>query len=285
MKTLLALVLGLSFSIPQVGFTQAKFARPIMMDSSGTDLFVVDVAGTMHEFHIAQNRLDEYRTFSLPSTLTPADMSYGTSNGQEFVLIAGSEAGRGIVAMYALDGKSLRTWNFHNICSGIDFDTSGNTAYVAMSDSNEIYRLDLKSSESTYVTRIPNATKLGPLAADGATQTIYVADVAAGAIYQYSLTTKSSKVLATNLSTPTALSFEPETGQLYFADPGRRAVFRLETRSSKPVATEFVSNPLRSPYSMARTSGDQLAVADYGASSILVFSGKGALLFKFPPGK
>jgi DNA-binding beta-propeller fold protein YncE len=283
----LGLILGLSLALlhPFAACAQAKFARPIMMDSSGPDLFVVDVSGTMHEFHISQNHLEEYRDFPLPSALTPADMSYGTSNGQEFILIAGSQASRGIVAMYALDGKSLRTWNFRNICSGIDFDTAGNTAYVAMSDSNEIYHLDLKSSESTYVTRIPNATKLGPLAVDGATQTIYVADVAAGSIYQYSLTTKSSKVLASGLSTPTSLSFEPETGQLYFADPGRRAVFRLDTRSNKPVATEFVSNPLRSPYSMARTAGDQLAVADYGASSILVFSGKGSLLFKFPPAK
>lgn len=279
------LILGLSLSVLHVGVAcaQARFARPIMMDSSGPDLFVVDVSGTMHEFHIAQNHLDEYGHFSLPSALTPADMSYGMSNGQEFILIAGSQSGRGTVVMYALDGKSLRTWNFRNICSGIDIDTTSNTPYVATSDSNEIYRLDLRSSESTYVTRIPSATKLGPLAIDGATQTIYVADVAAGAIYQYSLAAKSSKVLASDLSAPTALSFEPETGQLYFADPGRRGVFRLDTRSSKPVATEFVSSPLRSPYSMARTSGDQLAVADYGATSILVFSGKGALLFKFPP--
>jgi len=280
------LILGLSLLTLQVGsgFAQTKFERPIMLDSSGADLFVVDVSGTLREFHIGQNHLDEYQHFSLPSTLAPADMSYGTSNGGEFVLIAGSESGRGTVAMYALDGKILRSWNFRNICSGIDFDTASNTAYVATSDSKEIYRLDTGKSESTYVTRIPDATKLGPLAFDGATQTLYVADVAAGAIYQYSLATKSSKVLVSELSTPTALSFDPQTGQLYFADPGRRGVFVVDTRSPKPAVTEFVSSPLRSPYSMARTSGDQLAVADYGAARILIFSGKGDLLFKFPPG-
>jgi DNA-binding beta-propeller fold protein YncE len=280
------LILGFSFSIlpAAFGFSQAKFERPIMLDSSGPDLFVVDVSGTLREFHIGQNHLDEYRHFSLPPALTPADMSYGNANSQEFILIAGSQSGRGIVTMYALDGKSLRTWNFRNICSGIDIDTTTNTPYVAMSDSSEIYRLDIQKGESTYLTRIPDATKLGPLAVDGASQTIYVADVAAGAIYQYSIPTKSSKVVVSGLSTPTALSYDAETGQLYFADPGRRGVFAVDTRSPKPAVTEFVSTPLRSPYSMARTSGDQLAVADYGAARILVFSGKGALLFKFPPG-
>jgi len=46
---------------------------------------------------------------------------------------------------------------------------------------------------------------------------------------------------------------------------------------------EFLSGPLKSPYGMALILSDRMAVADYGASSILVFSSKGALLFRFPP--
>jgi len=70
-----------------------------------------------------------------------------------------------------------------------------------------------------------NATKLGPLAFDEVGRNIYVGDVAAGAIYQYSMATKVSKVLISNLSTPTALSFYSESSRLYIADPGRWAIF------------------------------------------------------------
>lgn len=279
----LILVWGLFAAQVGAGFCQTRFERPIMIDGDGPDLFVLDSAGTLHEFHVAQNSLTEYGHISLPSTLTPTDMAYAASGGERSLLIAGSQMGRGVVTMYSLDGRSVRTWNFRNICSGIDFGPTSHTAYVAMSDSNEIYRLDLQGTENTYVSRIPNATKLGPLAFDEASQTIYVADVAVGAIYQYSIATKSSKVLVSDLSAPTALSFDPEAGRLYVADPGRRGIFTVDVRSSKPVATEFVSGPLKSPYGMALVSNARLAVADYGADSIVIFSDKGALLFRFPP--
>jgi len=278
-------VLGLFSPQAEQKSAQTKFERPIMVDSNGpgSELYVLDTWGTLHELRVTKDSLEELRNFPLPSTFTAADMAYSPVGGQESVLIAGTQAGRGIVARYALDGRELQTWTFRNICSGIDFDAASHTAYVAMSDSNEIYRLDLQGTESTYVTRIPNATKLGPLAFDEGSQKIYVADVALGSIYEYSMVTKRSKVLVSDLSTPTALSFYPEVGRLYIADPGRRAVFTVDTRSSKPRATEFVSSPLKSPYGMALILSDRMAVADYGASSVLVFSSKGTLLFRFPP--
>ena len=262
-----------------------RLERPIMVDSDGpgSQLFVLDAWGTLHEFRVAKNSLEEFASITLPASLAASDMTYLPAGGQESVLIAGTQMGRGIVARYSLDGRQLQTWAFRNICSGIDFGASSHTAYVATSDSNEIYRLDLQGTESKYVARIPNATKLGPLALDEAGRKIFIADVAVGAIYQYSLSTKASRVLVSNLSAPTALSFYPETGRLYIADPGRRAIFTVNTRSSQPVLTEFVSEPLKSPYGMALLSSDRMAVADYGANSILVFSSKAQLLFSFPP--
>jgi DNA-binding beta-propeller fold protein YncE len=278
----LILALGLFAAQVGAGFCQTRLERPIMMDGDGPDLFVLDSAGTLHEFEVAQDSLTEYGRIFLPSTVTPADMAYAASGGQRSVLIAGSQMGRGLVTMYSLDGRSVRTWNFRNICSGIDFGPKSHTAYVAMSDSNEIYRLDTQGTESTYVSRIPNATKLGPLAFDEANQIIYVADVAVGAIYQYSIATKSTTVLVSDLSAPTAVSYDPEAGRLYVADPGRRGIFIVDVRSSKPVATGFVSAPLKSPYGMALVPNARLAVADYGANSIVIFSDRGALLFRFP---
>ena len=89
-------------------------------------------------------------------------------------------------------------------------------------------------------------------------------------------------MLVSNLSAPTALSFDPESGRLYIADPGRRAIFTVNTRLSAPSLTKFVSDPLKSPYGMALLSSDRMAVADYGANSVLVFSSKATLLFSFP---
>jgi hypothetical protein len=266
---------------------QAEFERPIMMDSNGpgSELFVLDAAGILHEFRVTGSSLDEYRSISLPPTLSAADMSYASAGGQESILVAGTQKDRGIVARYAVDGRQLQMWTFRNICSGIDFGSASQAAYVATSDSNEIYRVDLRGSESTFVARISTAVKLGPLAFDEAGQKVYVADVAAGAVYQYSLATKSAKMLALKLSTPTALSYDVDTGRLYIADPGRRAIFTVDTRASKPIANEFVSSPLISPYGMALLSGDRVAVADYGARSIFVFSSKKALLFRYPPNR
>jgi sugar lactone lactonase YvrE len=266
---------------------QTEFERPIMMDSNGqgSELFVLDAGGTLHEFRVTDSSLEEYRSISLSPTLTAADMSYAVAGGQESLLVAGTQKDRGIVARYALDGRQLQLWTFRVICSGIDFGSASHSAYVATSDSNEIYRVDLQGTESKLVARISTAMKLGPLAFDEAGQKVYVADVAAGAVYQYSLATKSAKVLALKLSTPTALSYDVDTGRLYIADPGRRAIFTVDTRASKPIANEFVSSPLISPYGMALLSGDRVAVADYGARSIFVFSSKKGLLFRFPPNR
>ena len=266
------------------GAERAKLERPVMMDSNGpgSELLVLDASGILHELRVTQNSLEENRKITLPRELIAADMAYSLSDGQESLLIAGTKSGRGIVVRYSLDGRSLKTWSFRNVCSGIDFGVASHSAYVATSDSNEIYRLDLQGTEITYLTRIANAAKLGPLAFDEARREIYVADVASGRIYQYSIATKASKVLVADLSAPTALVFDPETRRLFIADPGRRAIFTVDTRSSKVVATEFASDPLKAPYGLTLISKGRVAVADYGTNSVLIFSSKGGLLFRFP---
>jgi len=254
-----------------------------MMDSngSGSDLFVVDASANLHAFHVKQNALVEYRQMSLPADFAASDMTYLLSGSQESFLIAGTLSRRGAVALFSLDGKSLQTWSLRNICSGIDFGAATHVAYVATSDSNEIYRLEMKSPKLTFVTQVDDAAKLGPLAFDEVRQEIYVADVAAGRIYKYSIAAKASTTLVTGLSAPTALSFDPDSDRLYIADPGRRGIFTIDTRSSKPVLTGFAAGQMQSPSGMALLSQNRVAVADYGADSVLVFSNKGSLLFRF----
>ncbi len=263
---------------------QTTLQRPVMMDSnaSGSVLFVLDSSGSLHELRVSPNKLQESARFSLPPELVPADMTYAFLEGQDSLLIAGTQSGRGVVVGYTLDGRALKTWQLRNICSGIDLGAKTHSAYVATSDSNEIYRVDLQGTKASFLTRIPEASKLGPLAFDEARQTIYVADVASGKIYQYSIAGRRTKILATGLSAPTALSYDPDTRRLYIADPGRRGIFTIDVRSPKPVAAEFASSPLKAPYGMALTSNRQLAVADYGSNKVVVFSPKGAVLFRFP---
>ncbi len=266
------------------GDDRAKLERPVMMDSNGpgSELFVLDASGILHKLRLVQDKLEEYGKFSLPAGFTAADMAYASLDGQESMLIAGTESDRGEVVRYSLDGQPLRTWRFRNICSGIDYGAATHLAYVATSDSNEIYRLDLRGTGSEYVTRIPYATKLGPVAFDEARQEIYVADVASGKVYQFVIAAKASKVLITDLSAPTALAFDAEAGRLLIADPGRRAILTVNTRSSNPVATEFASDPLKAPYGMTLISKGRVAVADYGANRVLVFSNTKGLLFQYP---
>jgi DNA-binding beta-propeller fold protein YncE len=261
---------------------QERHERPVMMDSngSGSELYVLDASSVVHEFRVTDDGLQERGRISLSPEFIAADMTYASSRGRDLLLIAGAQAGQGVVLMYSLDGKQLKSWSLQNVCSGIDFGTATHSAYVATSDSSEIYQLDASGSESTYVTRIADATRLGPLAFDEARKEIYVADVARGRVYQYSMTTKAAKVLAADLSAPTAVTFEPESRRLYIADPGRKAIFTVDTKSKNPSATPFASDSLKAPYGLALISKGRIAVADYGDSSVLVFSSKGALLFR-----
>lgn len=288
LRTLCTFGFALGFALQAgAGADSTKLQRPVMMDSdgSGSNVFVVDASGTLHEFHVTQSALEEYRTTPLPADLTPSDMTYVVSRDKESLLIAGTQFRRGAVVLYSLDGGLLQRWSLRNICSGIDSGAATHVAYTATSDSNEIYRLDLKATNVTFVTQVDDASKLGPLALDEARQEIYVADVAAGRIYKYSIRSKASSILVTGLSAPTALLFDPDTGRLYVADPGRRGVFLIDTRSNRPALSQFASGQLQTPYGMALLSQNRVAVADYGANRILVFSNKGSLLFRFPPDK
>lgn len=278
-------LLGLALT-PCAGFAAGgtSFERPIMMDSNGpgSELYVLDESGVLHEFKVGADSLAEYGRASVPSDFTAADISFLQSKAPASVLIAGTQSGRGLVMRLSIAGHVLQTWPSQNVCSGVDSGSSGDTAYVATSDSNEIYQLDTRMARAVLVARIPDASKLGPVAFDEQRQELYVADVASGQVYQYSIATKTSKVFLTHLSTPTALVFDADTRQLFIADPGQRAVFVADTRAPKPAAAVFASDPLKAPYGMTLISGGRVAVADYSADSIFVFSDKGALLFRYP---
>lgn len=269
------------------GADRAAIEQPIMMDSNGpgSELYVLDESGVLHEFRVMENGLAEYGRVSVPSNFVAADISFLQSKSPASVLIAGTQSGRGMVVRLSLGSSVLQTWGFQNVCSGVDSGASGNTAYVATSDSNEIYKLDTRQPHATLIARIPDASKLGPVAFDEGRQEIYVADVASGEVYQYSIATKTSKVFVTHLSAPTALVFDAETDRLFIADPGQRAIFVADTRAARPVATLFASDPLKAPYGMTLISEDRVAVADHSSNSIFVFSGKGALLFRYPAAK
>jgi 6-phosphogluconolactonase (cycloisomerase 2 family) len=270
---------------PVAAQDRAKLERPVMMDSNGPGsvLFILDASGTLHEFHVTQNSLQEYGKVPLPKELTAADMAFALVGGRDSLLIAGTRAGRGVVVDFSRDGQVLRTWSFHNICSGIDFSANTQTAYVATSDSNELYQLDLGKAEPTFLTHIEEATKLGPVGFDEARKQIFVADVASGNVYQYSISSKTSKVLVSGLSAPTALAFDAQSNRLFVADPGRGGIFIIDTRAANPVLLSFASNALKSPYGMTLISGSRVAVADYGANKAIVLSARGETLFRFPP--
>lgn len=258
-----------------------------MMDSNGpgSELYVLDDSGALHAFRLAENGLSEYARVSVPQGFAAADMSFLRSQMPASVMIAGNQAGRGLVLRLSLDGRPLKSWGFQNVCSGVDSGAAGRSAYVATSDSNELYRLDPQGPHVTLVAHIPDATKLGPVAFDEAGQKVYVADVASGRVYQYSIAARSSKVFVTHLSAPTALAFEAETNRLFIADPGQRAILTVDTRAAKPVAVPFASHPLKAPYGMTLVSAGRVAVADYRANAIFIFSGSGSLLFRYPAGQ
>ena len=286
-RTVCVLLCSLQLVAPTSGGQdRAKLERPVMMDSNGpgSELYVLDNAGILHSFRVSDNGLSEYGMVSLPTDFKPADMTFARSEKPASMLIAGSQSGRGLVMLFSLDGKALRTWGFQNVCSGVDSGEASHAAYVATSDSNEIYQVDVRGSRSIPIARIDSATKLGPVAFDEERQEIYVADIAAGKIFQYAIATRTSKMFVTGLSAPTALVFDARSHRLFVADPGQRAIFTVDTRATTPAIVQFASDPLRAPYGMTLISNGRVAVADYSANSVLVYSESGSLLFRFPSG-
>lgn len=89
--------------------------------------------------------------------------------------------------------------------------------------------------------------------------------------------------LAGNLSAPTALSFDPNSGRLYIADPGCREIFTLDTRSNKAALGQFASGQMQAPIGLTLPLQNRLSVVEYIANSVLVFSKDGVLLFPSTP--
>lgn len=265
------------------GADRPELQRPIMMDSNGpgSELYVLDAAGVIHQFRVSESELSEYGRSAVPPDFTAADMSFLRSNTPPSLLIAGTQNGHGVVIRLSLDSRTVTSWPFPNVCSGVDSAPSGVTAYVATSDSNEIYQLDPRGQRTNRITAIMDASKLGPVALDDKRHLIYVADVANGQVYRYSTQTRKSDVVA-RVSTPTALVFDGDTDKLFIADPGQRSIFVVNTHANSPEAAPFTSEGLRAPYGMTLLSEGRLAVADYSSNSILVYSSTGKLLFRFP---
>ena len=260
-----------------------KFDQPVAIDkAAAADILVLEAWGTVHRLRQTGNAIAEVGSFHLPGSPQMVDMTYSSSGGQESILITGNQSERSIIWRYDLDGHKLQTWVSQNVLAGIDFNTADHSAYLATSDSNDIDRLDLNTQQISFVTRIHEARRLGPLAVDSNNKIIYVADVVGGVIYQYSILSKSSKILVSQLSAPTALYFDPQSGRLYVADAGRQRIVSVDTYAKTPVASNFTSSPLRSPSGVALVSGGAVAVTDLEANCIYLFSSQGALISRIP---
>ena len=280
------IVLCVLMSIRQVaaGADRAKLEHPVMMDSDGPgdELYVIVDGAVLHKLRVADNSLSEYGSVALPANFKPADMTFAHSEKPASILFAGAQSGKGKVILFSLENKLLREWEFQNVCSGVDFGEAGHTAYVATSDSNEIYKLGIHDTRISLVAHIDSAAKLGPVAFDEKHRRIYVADIAAGKIFLYSLESRTSKTFVTGLSAPSALAYDTESERLFVADPGQRSIFAVDTRKPNPAIARFASGPLRAPYGMTLISKGRVAVADYNANAVFVFSGNGDLLFRYP---
>lgn len=260
-----------------------KLANPIAIDRGGsTDIFVLDARGTVHRLQETSNSLTQLSSFQLPGLPQVADMAYYSSGSEQSLVIAGVELNRGFVWQYSLDGHNLQTWPLRNIGAGLVSSEANHCVYLATSDSNEIYQLTLDDRKISYISQIPGARKLGPLAIDDGSHTLFVGDIDGGAVYEYSLSEKSTKLLVSGLVVPSALYFDQQSGRLYVADAARGKVLSVDTRSKKPILIDIVSAPLKSPTGVSLLLGGGLAVTDLAANAVYLFSDQGKLLSRFP---
>lgn len=257
-----------------VGQAAATLKTPIALDKlpSG-DLFALTQGSGVYRFHLNGLTLTPSGSFSLPSTQTPSDIVSAIANREQTIFIAAQSSSGGSIFQYSLDGRLLSTWTAQHTLSGLDFDYSTNTLYVAQYDSPEILCTPLsnRSGNLQACGTIIGARQLGPVIVDASRQQLLVGDLQNGEVFTFSLKTHKSHLLTGGLGSPQGLLLSSDHNQLFIADAVRRKIYRLDI--SKPTASPvvFSAEPaFREPVGLALLTSGNIVVADDRANALFL---------------
>lgn len=219
---------------------------------------------------------------------SPADMAAARLGNTDSIFIAlyNTVQRQGVLAKYSLAGSQMQTWFGRTAFAGIAIDQVHQTVYIGDAVTGEISSLSIvgNSTSPSFLVEVSGVTRLGPLAADAAGQRLFAADVGGGTIYVVDLSSRKSRLLASGMGEPAAISYDADQQRLYVADASRHCIWQISTNSPKPKASIFSSAPeLREPRGITVDGQHTVWVADHAALAVFKLSFAGRVVQTISP--
>jgi len=187
-----------------------------------------------------------------------------------------------LLVQYNLEGKKRAEWKmppWKGRCSGIVIDQQTSTAYVASTETGEIFRFDLQKPDSLPkpLAGISQAEFLDSLALDGKRHRVLAADVALGLLFAVDLETGKSVRLAKGLGEPSALALDAKADQLFIADAAKGRIWSLDLSDLNAKPRVFAKD-LEEPMALGLASDGTLWVGDSDSRRLFQISREGKVL-------
>jgi DNA-binding beta-propeller fold protein YncE len=217
---------------------------------------------------------------------TPVDMAAVRIGDTDsiFVALYNTALRQGLLARYSLAGAQLQTWSAR--AAGVAIDPLHHIVYLGDAVTGEISSLSMNGTATSpsFLVEVSGVNRLGPLAADAAGQRLFAADVGGGTIYVVDLPSRKSRLLASGMGEPAALSYDAELQRLYVADASRHCIWQISTNSPKPKPSIFSSAPeLREPRGITVDAQHTVWVADHAALAVFKLSPAGLVVQSISP--
>lgn len=284
----LSLALWVFASILGNAVTRPNLSGPIAIHrSSDTEFYVLSSDGSVRRLRNTGTGFKQSGEFSIQGF--PVDFTYSVSDQVASLFVCSTQLGKSAISRYAVDGSVMQRWWLWHPCGGVDFDYSEQVLYVAGTDDNGLYRLDIRTNDQPQsVGELPSG-HIGPIVVVPGRKLIYVGNVSEGVVYEYDITTRKFRNIAANLGSPISLAYDPDNRLLYVVDGTRSRVLSLSldaagVKPTKPqVRVILKDRELHYPTSVARDSKGDLIISDSYANRIFAVSIDGVVKFRYPP--
>jgi hypothetical protein len=219
---------------------------------------------------------------------SPVDMAAAHIGDADsiFVALYNTAQRQGVLARYSLAGNQVKIWFGRTGFAGVAIDQVHQIVYVGDVVTGEISSLSLEgnSSSPSFLVQVSGVTRLGALAVDVVGRRLFAADVGGGTIYVVDLSSRKSRLLASGIGEPAALTYDADQQKLYVADASRHCVWQIPTNSPKPETNLFSSAPeLREPRGITVDAQHTVWVADHAALAVFKLSSTGMVEQKISP--
>src|SRR5258708_22309297 len=155
---------------------------------------------------------------------TPLDMTSARIGNEDFLFVTmywafstqSSQGNEGVIVQYSLQGQEVKKWTaIGHTFAGIAADSARGTIYLGSPNNGDISTLNIGEQIPKTAVHVNGASLIGALALDADGQRLFVVVLGSSNIYVVDLARRRSRLLASGLGVPDALSFDPSTHQLY----------------------------------------------------------------------